>query len=316
MKKTKKLGETNMDLITKKLAEIGSGKFFKAKEGKNYIRILPPLNDSGLFYYEAMVHYGFKKKGKSITVGFQGDDSPIMKFLKEMEEDGKEGEKLARRLAPRTKFYANVVDRASGKIVIWAFSRKTLSTILSAMADPDVGDITDPEKGHDVVVERRGQKLETEYEIRVRPKPSPLGDEIDIEKAFNLEEVVEELDEEEQEELIDENFGSGVKSSAADEDGEEEPKKKGKKEEDEEEEEDESPKLKKKPSNGEEEEEEEDNDEEEEDNDEEEEEAPRKKKKEVDVDEEDEEEEEEPRRKKKRSSSETKSKKSRRYHRV
>ena len=55
MKKKKKksaVRRTDIDKVKRKLDELG-GSFFKAKEGKNIVRILPPWNDEGVFYYEA-----------------------------------------------------------------------------------------------------------------------------------------------------------------------------------------------------------------------------------------------------------------------
>lgn len=242
--KEKKLYSTDMDKVQKELARLGSGSYFKPKEGKNYVRILPPMNNSGLFYHEATLHYGLKRDGKNISVPYTGESSPVMALIKKLEKEGPEGAKLAKRLAPRTKYYANVIDRSSGKVQVWGFSKKILSSILSAMGDPDLGDITDPEDGHDLVVERSGQNLETKYEIRVRPKPSHIGEDVDLDQMKDLETLVDDMDDDEIEGLIDENFGNG----ASDEEEEEDlsPKKKKKVVVDEDDDEEDEPKPKKK----------------------------------------------------------------------
>lgn len=217
---------TNMDKAKKKLAEIGSGKFFKPKAGRNQVRILPPWNDKGLFYKEAVFYYGLTRDGKQISVPCLGRDDPISQYLKELEKGGSEDRKLAKRYAPRTKFYVNVLDRKTNKIGIWGFSRKTLSILLSYMSDPDYGDITDPDEGFDVVIEREGEKLETTYQIRVKPKPSEIGEKVDWEEEMHDldEEIDDEITEDEMEDIIEENFGKGKrrKRSRDDEDDEEE----------------------------------------------------------------------------------------------
>lgn len=210
-----KIYKTDMDKIQKKLEEIGSGTFWKALEGKNVIRVLPPWNDKGLFYFEATLHYGLRREGKERALPCLGKgECPICRGIKDLAEGSREDQKLAKRFGPRTKYYANILDRKTGKICIWGFSRTILSVLLSAMADEDdYGDITDPEDGFDVIVERSGTSLDTKYQVRVRPKASEVG-EIDWDSLFDLEdEVVEDVSEEELEEIVEENLSGGDGSS-------------------------------------------------------------------------------------------------------
>jgi len=273
-KKSKKINRTDMDLIESKLASIGSGVYFKPLEGKNQIRILPPWNDEGYPFHEECFHYGLKREGKNVSV--PGPHPVIMKAIKKLEKSGKEDSKLAKRLAPRTKFYANILDRKSKKIMVWGFSRKILSTILSYMADPDWGDITDIEEGHDLIIERTGQNLDTKYEIRIKPKPSELGD-VNLDELHQLDELVEEIDDDEVEEMLEQVTGE---SSEGDDDDDDEDD--GDEDDDDEE-------------GGEEEDEEEDDDDEEDDDEE-------------DEEEEEEEEKVKPKKKKKKAKKETKKK--------
>ena len=229
-----KVHKTNMETIEKKLASIGSGLFFKAKEGLNIVRILPPWNDQGDPFYEATLHYGLKMEGKMVTV--PGPHPIIMKEIEKLEKAGREDSKLAKRLAPRIKFYANILDRKTGKVSIWGFSRKILKTILGYMGDPDYGDITDPDRGHDLVIDREGSGMnDTRYEVRIKPKPSELGDEVDLDKLPKLDEVIgEEISDDDVEEMLEAAIGSGG-------DGEEDEAPRKKKVVEEEEEEDEDP---------------------------------------------------------------------------
>ena len=119
---------------------------------------------------------------------------------------GLKNEEIADRIRPRTKYYANVLDRKSGKAMIWGFTPKTLGILLSYCSDPDYGDISHPEEGYDVVIERTGTgRNDTKYQIRMRPKQN----EVDMEGVVlaNLDtEVVKEMTEEELEEVLDHNF--------------------------------------------------------------------------------------------------------------
>lgn len=266
-KKVKKYYSADMEKIQKKLSEIGSGDYFKPKEGKNIIRILPPWSSEGVWYKEAVIHYGVKnEKGKErgyACLKMFDKECPICEKHAELVKEGEESKELAYSILGRVKYYTNILDRKSGKVMIWGFSSKTLGILLSYCQDPDYGDISDPENGYDVIIEREGTgRMDTRYQIRCRPKASAIDVEGWEDKLRNLDELNEEPDADKLEELISDMFSDG-------------PRKK-KKDEEEDDEEEETPK-KKKPS---------DDDEEEED--EEEEEKPKKKKKVKDEEEDDE----------------------------
>lgn len=215
--KKRKYYPTDEDKLQKKLAEIGSGDFFKPKEGKNTVRILPPWSKEGVWYKETVMHYGFKTEGGK-EKGFAclkmfDKDCPICDKVESLKQEGAEGKELADRIRPRMKYYANVLDYKTGKVMIWGFSAKTLGTLLSYSADQDYGDISHPEKGFDVIIERTGTgKNDTRYDIRCRPKPSALPDDIDWAEQMNdLDtEVAEEPDEDKLEEAL-ERFGGETK---------------------------------------------------------------------------------------------------------
>uniref|UniRef100_A0A6M3K1K7 Bacteriophage T4 Gp32 single-stranded DNA-binding domain-containing protein n=2 Tax=viral metagenome TaxID=1070528 RepID=A0A6M3K1K7_9ZZZZ len=265
--------------IQKKLAEIGQGDFFKPKEGPNKIRILPPWSKSGLWFKEATLHYGLnddsgRERGYPCLKQFD-KDCPICAKIEELKEGGTEDKEMAKRIGPRTKFYANVLDRKTGGVLIWGFSRKTLGVLLGYDSDKeDYGDITNPESGFDVVVERTGTtKNDTRYQIRCKPKPSEVDmDTVDLHDLDK--EVIDDLDEEALEEIVEANFGMGKKKK----------KKHADEDEEEEDEEEESPKKKKSKS--------EDDEDEDEEDEEEEEEKPKKKKHKKDEDDEEDEEDE------------------------
>ena len=286
--KKKKYYSADTEKMQKKLEQIGSGTFFKPKEGKNIIRILPPWSKAGLWYKEATLHYGLAVDGKDRAVPclkMFDKDCPVCAKREEFMEGSGEDKKLADKLRPRTKFYANILDRATNQVKIWGFSQKTLGVLLSYASDPDYGDISDPESGFDLVVDRTGTTMtDTRYNIRVKPKPSEVD--MDSLELHNLDlETVEEMEEEDLEEIVISNFGK-VKKSKKDDDEEDE---------DEEDEEEDEPKKKKKSSD--------EDDEDDEDEDEE----PKKKKKsskDDEDDEDDDDEEDEPKKKKKKVKSE------------
>jgi hypothetical protein len=291
--KKKKYYTADQDKLMKKMEELGSGDYFKPKEGKNVVRILPPWSDNGLWYKEATLHYGLKnEEGKERgypCLKMFDKDCPICEKREELLAGSKEDKKVGEKLRARTKFYTNVLIPATGKVMIWGFSQKTLGTLLSYCGDPDYGDISSPEEGFDVIINRTGTgKLDTRYDIRVRPKSSAIDEDskwADLLK--DLDTVVTEVDEGDLEEILELNFGATDSSDDDDEDDEDKPKRKKKDDEDEddekeEDEDDEEPRKKKKVK------EDDDEDEEDDDDEDEEEEKPRRKKKKKVVDDEDE----------------------------
>jgi len=292
------------DKLQKKLESIGSGTYFKPKQGPNKIRILPPWSKEGIWYKEATLHYGLHdendKERAYPCLKMFGERCPICDKREELLEGDGEDKKVADRLRPRTKFYANILDLKTNKVMIWGFSQKILGTLLSYESDPDHCDnkLTDPDEGFNVVVEREGTtKNDTRYQVRVKPKPSAIEAEDWEDHLFNLDtEVIEEMSKDDLEDVLTANFGSSGKRRKDEDDDEDEPRKKKKHEE--EDDEDEEPRKKHKKSD-----EEEDDDKEDEDDDKEDDDEDRKeKKKRHHLDDDDD--EDEPRKKKKHSKDE------------
>lgn len=185
--------ESDPDAIEKALAEIGGGNFFKAKEGKNIIRILPPYSDSGKFFFKATLFNGFKNAGKFTAIPVDGPAGAyISKKLNELASEGEEGAKLSRRYGARTKYFMNIIERDSGAVKIWGVSEKIMKQLKAFYLDEvDGGALDHPTTGRDVIIERSGKGMSTSYEIRFRPRQTPaLEAGQDVPELFDLEEEV------------------------------------------------------------------------------------------------------------------------------
>ena len=87
-KKKKKYYSANRDRLQKKMDSLDTGRFFKPKEGKNTVRILPPWSKEGLWYKEATLHYGLnneegKSRGYPCLKQF-GEDCPICEVVSKL----------------------------------------------------------------------------------------------------------------------------------------------------------------------------------------------------------------------------------------
>ncbi|MCL6542077.1 MAG: hypothetical protein K6T87_16090 [Roseiflexus sp.] len=197
-RKKKSVPRTNLDEVLRGLDEVGRNDFFTPKEGKNVIRILPWKS---VFYFKAVLHYGFQRISGDQKLGERAypclsmfnTDCPVCSFIEKIFTSGKEKLiPIAQRLKPVTKFYCNILDRDRMRegVKIYGFSSKMMRTIKGYLEDEDYGDITDPEEGRDLILIREGTGFtRTSYEIRVKPKPTPIDYE-------NWEEELHELDKE------------------------------------------------------------------------------------------------------------------------
>lgn len=217
-RKKKRVHKTDMDRIQQKADEIATS-FFKASQGKNVLRILPPWGPQaqGQFFFEYALHYGFQVRGQGrafpcLTAVGWNDECPICKAIQLFQKRG--ASDLARRIAPRDKYYVNALDRRRERVYIWGMSRKMLREILGYMNDPEWGDITDPEEGHDIVLEREGTGLKTSYTLRMRPRPKPIGFPGWQEAMFQLhKEIPEPISFDELKKILLDNYGEALEAA-------------------------------------------------------------------------------------------------------
>lgn len=197
-KDKKKSPRTDMEETLKGLDEVGRGDFWKAKEGKNVVRILPWKR---VFFFKAILHYGFKRAGGGkremaypcLLMDEEAKNCPVCDLYEKLSKSSEEKKsKLADRLRPVTKYYVNLFDRErpNDGIRMFGFSGKMMRTLRGYLEDEDYGDITDPEEGRDVIVTREGTGFtSTTYDLRVRAKSSPVD-------YKNWEDELHELDKE------------------------------------------------------------------------------------------------------------------------
>lgn len=197
---------------------VGS-EFFKFKPGRNVIRFMPPKAGSGdktptrIIYEHFVDNIGsdgtfrfacprMTTKGKSRCP--LCDDADRLRATGNVLD-----EKRAKKLRPNKRVYANVIDRAQPELGprVVAFGVTIMEKLKGIKEDPDYGPWWDPgPKGFDIVVHRSGEgKKDTEYEVKVAKRNSPLSDDLDQIKEwagamFDLGRYAQVLDEEE---LID-----------------------------------------------------------------------------------------------------------------
>lgn len=187
----KKGRRTDLDKSLGALSDLGGEDYWSPKEGKNTIRILPPWNEEGVFFFKGTLHYGVQGESSAPVPCRENidKDCPICESLDKIAD-----REVKRRLMKKTRFYMNIIDRGniSAGVKIFGCSTKQMRQLRSQMEDPDFGDITDLDEGHDIVVEKDSQSNPSmpSYDIRVRPKATPLDYDDWEDELHALDEVV------------------------------------------------------------------------------------------------------------------------------
>ena len=156
---------------------------WKPQEGPNVVRILPLASNPENPFIEAYFHYlGGKTYLSPLTFG---EPDPIEEFAQQVRAQGglsKEEWNETKKFMPKLRTYVPVVVRGkeSDGVRFWGFGKTVYTELLGVIADPDYGDITDPQSGRDVKVEfTPSEKSSTGFpdtKIRMVPNVSPLTD--------------------------------------------------------------------------------------------------------------------------------------------
>lgn len=179
----------DIEALRKKMQEVknrggGGADFWSPKDGRNVIRILP-AKEGQEFYSEARVRYNVGPKKRMVTVPMDSspDNCPIHAYVDELYKSGDaDDEKLAKKMKASNRYYFNIIDRSVeegeegyGKVQVFGCGTTIFTDILGIIVDPDYGDITDPEEGFDLIINKSGKGLQTEYKTHARPKQTAIG---------------------------------------------------------------------------------------------------------------------------------------------
>lgn len=187
--------------------------------GEYRLRILPPNDEKGLVGIMTGKHWDLPTNDNDHpsrwgciekTHPDLDLECPICAVLRKYKDLGVNVEKWE----PRVQAYFNAIlkdapekylekeDIEVGDVVIFGHTAATYDWIWGAIADPDVGDITDPETGFDVKIERVHKgKDNVSYTRKIVPKAQPIADSDEainkiLEKAAKFEDIWKKPDDE------------------------------------------------------------------------------------------------------------------------
>ena len=153
---------------------------WKPQPGKTQIRILPYKLNQDTPFIELFFHYDLGGKSYLSPISF-GRPDPIEEFAEKLKSSGnREDWRLGKKLEAKLRTFAPVVVRGEENqgSKFWGFGKTVYQELLSIIADPDYGDISDPVNGRDVVVEfKTAEETGASFpktSIRVKPNQTPI----------------------------------------------------------------------------------------------------------------------------------------------
>ena len=192
-------------------AEGGFGPpYVKLREGRNVVRILPPLPGQRSPFVRIWQHFLKDAEGNTVVFecpqrGKPSHEAQRCPACAEAERLDKSpnpvDKKRARDLWPSRRVFANAIDRGDedAGVKLLAVGKTIHEELLNIAKDPEAGgNFTHPVTGFDIVITRTGTGMDTRYKVTAARSNSPLSDDPDevdewLDDAHDLNEVARVL---------------------------------------------------------------------------------------------------------------------------
>ncbi len=173
---------------------------WKPQPGTQQIRLVPYKFNKDNPFIELFFHYDLGGKSYLSPISF-GRPDPIEEFAQKLKASGNRDDyRLGKKLEAKMRTFAPVIVRGeeSQGTKFWGFGKTVYQEILSVIADPDYGDITDPVSGRDVTVEfKTAEETGASFPstaIRVKPVQTPISEDKNIlEKVADTQKDITEI---------------------------------------------------------------------------------------------------------------------------
>ena len=178
----------DLDAIKTKLESLQnqtttSNNFWKPEPGTQVVRIVPYKHNKDNPFVELYFHYNLGQNKTYMSPMSFGRPDPVQEFADKLKSTGDKDEWIqGKRLEPKMRTFAPVIVRGqeSEGVKFWGFGKTVYQELLSVIADPDYGDITDPVNGRDIMIERQTPaEAGNQYgktTVRVKPNQTPITD--------------------------------------------------------------------------------------------------------------------------------------------
>jgi len=177
----------DINAIKKRLTQLQTtntrtSNLWKPQPGKTLIRIVPYKFNKQTPFIELFFHYDIGGKSYLSPISF-GRPDPTEEFADKLKSSGNRDDwKLGKKLEAVMRTFTPVIVRVEEKegVKFWGFGKTVYQELLSVIADPDYGDITDPVNGRDIQIERQTPaEAGNQYgktTVRVKPNQTPITD--------------------------------------------------------------------------------------------------------------------------------------------
>ena len=173
---------------------------WKPQPGKQQVRIVPYKHQPDNPFIELFFHYGINNRTYLSPQSF-GRPDPICEFAEKLKRSGdKDDYRMGRSLMPKMRTFVPVIVRGeeADGVKFWGFGKEVYQELLGVIADPDYGDITDPENGRDITIEflsaEEAGRSFPKTNIRVKPNTSPISENKNVlESVANTQAEITEI---------------------------------------------------------------------------------------------------------------------------
>ena len=142
-------------------------------------------------FVELFFHYSLVPNKTVLSPLSFGRPDPVQQFADKLKSTGDKDEWIqGKRIEPKMRTFVPVIVRGEETegVKWWGFGKTVYQELLSIIADPDYGDISDSMTGRDIVVERQtAAEAGNQYgktTIRVKPNQTALVEDLDLSKKL------------------------------------------------------------------------------------------------------------------------------------
>ena len=197
---------------------------WKPQPGMQLVRIVPYKFNRDNPFIELYFHYDLGGKNYLSPISF-GRPDPIEEFAQKLKSAGsKDDYRLGRKIEAKMRTFAPVVVRNEEKegVRFWGFGKTVYQELLSIIADPDYGDITDAVSGRDVAIEFKTAeetgKSFPSTSIRVKPNQTPITEDASVLEAIketqkNITEIYQERSYDELTQALNDYLNGGTEEN-------------------------------------------------------------------------------------------------------
>jgi hypothetical protein len=176
------------------LKKLASGSFLKWATGKNVVRFLPALVGAKPFVV-IQQHFVDLPGGGAVSFPCPRRHAnrrcPVCERADKMRASSNPiDNERADKLMPKLRAFMNCVDRKNPElgVQVAAFGKQIYEPLLAIRKNEEAGgNFLDPgPEGFDIIIEKKGEGMRTEYSVLVARRPSPLGNEEWLEQMHDL----------------------------------------------------------------------------------------------------------------------------------